>query len=110
RLATEWGGDGATIGISATTGAGIDTLIQSLKTRVAALLGAGDPPVVTRARHRRAVEDALGHLRQFLEGGAEIELLAEELRLAARAMGRVTGRVDVEDILDVVFGSFCIGK
>jgi tRNA modification GTPase len=45
-----------------------------------------------------------------LGGSASEELVAEELRLAARALGRLTGRVDVEDILDVIFRDFCIGK
>ncbi len=67
------------------------------------------PPSLTRSRHRLA----LGDCRQALEralGTAESELVAEDLRLAARALGRITGRVDVEDILDVIFEDFCIGK
>jgi tRNA modification GTPase len=110
-IADKTGPDGVPIiAISAKTGAGIDDLITALGERAEALLGAGDPPVITRARHRRALEDGLGHLDRYLEGGQDIELAAEELRMAARALGRVTGRVDVEDILDLVFGSFCIGK
>jgi len=68
--------------------------------------------LVTRDRHRRSLEDVLAALRRSL--GSEIshheDLLAEELRIAARALGRVTGRVDVEDVLDVIFRDFCIGK
>jgi len=70
------------------------------------------PALVTRARHRRALEDALAALRRALKPGlaGREDLLAEELRIAARALGRLTGRVDVEDILDVIFRDFCIGK
>ncbi len=98
------------IGISTVTGAGIETLIAALGQAAETMLGAGEAPVITRARHRRALEACLGHLELFLAGGRDIELAAEELRLAARALGRVTGRVDVEDVLDLVFSSFCIGK
>jgi len=97
-------------GISAKTGTGVDGLVEVLGKKVGDLFTAGEPPVITRARHRRALDDCLHHLDAYLDGEADIELAAEELRLAARALGRVTGRVDVEDILDVVFGSFCIGK
>ena len=70
-------------------------------------------PVLTRARHREALEDCLGALGRFLAGNgdaAKPELAAEDLRLAARALGRITGRVDVDDVLDVIFRDFCIGK
>jgi len=105
-----WPGGEDLIGISTRTGAGLDRLIARLELEAEKLLGAGEPAVITRARHRRALEDCLGHLESFLAGGKAIELAAEELRLAARALGRVTGQVDVEDVLDQVFGSFCIGK
>jgi tRNA modification GTPase len=60
-------------------------------------------------RHRRALEDCRDALVRAQE--AELpELTAEELRLALRALGRITGRVDVEDLLDIVFAEFCIGK
>ena len=67
---------------------------------------------MTRQRHRHALEEALAALRraQSAEVAAKEDLLAEELRLAACALGRLTGRVDVEDILDVIFRDFCIGK
>ena len=68
--------------------------------------------MVTRARHRTALEETLGALDRAMargEGGGE-ELIAEELRAAATTLGRLTGRVDVEDILDATFRDFCIGK
>ena len=67
---------------------------------------------MTRERHRRALQDALDALRRALAPhlSDREDLLAEELRLAARALGRLTGRVDVDDVLDVIFRDFCIGK
>ena len=69
----------------------------------------GGAPLVTRARHRAALEDCRAALARFPEAPLS-ELAAEELRTAVRALGRITGRVDVEDLLDVVFREFCIGK
>jgi tRNA modification GTPase len=95
--------------VSAKTGQGIDALILALGARAAAALGGGADPLPTRARHRAAVEEA----RASLERAAIValpELVAEDIRLAVRALGRITGRVDVEDILDVIFREFCIGK
>jgi len=98
--------------ISAVTGEGFDALLDQLTRHADSFLAGAEPALVTRARHRRALEDALAALRRALKpelAGRE-DLLAEELRLAARALGRLTGRVDVEDILDVIFRDFCIGK
>ena len=72
-------------------------------------LAAGEPALVTRERHRAALQQTVEALRAAVAADQE-ELVAEELRLAARALGRLTGRVDVEDILDVIFRDFCIGK
>jgi tRNA modification GTPase len=100
--------------VSAKTGDGIDDLLQKLTTHARNHLGASEPALVTRQRHRRALEDTLAALKRANsedvgKDGRE-EIIAEELRLAARALGRLTGRVDVEDILDVIFRDFCIGK
>jgi tRNA modification GTPase len=69
---------------------------------------------VTRARHRQALEETVAALDRALAEGEKPsereELIAEELRAAATVLGRLTGRVDVEDILDVIFRDFCIGK
>lgn len=97
--------------ISVRSGEGIDGLLAALETRVVTMMGLRETPSLTRSRHRRALEDAASHLdRARAAIGREPELFAEDVRLAARALGRITGRVDVEDILDVVFGEFCIGK
>jgi tRNA modification GTPase len=73
---------------------------------------AGEAAVVTRARHRWALQDTVAALDRALAEGANAreELVAENLRAAATTLGRLTGRVDVEDILDVIFRDFCIGK
>ena len=65
--------------------------------------------MLTRARHRAAVEEAVTAIDRALAAPPP-ELAAEDLRLASRAIGRITGRVDVEDLLDVIFRDFCIGK
>ncbi|MDO8290792.1 MAG: tRNA uridine-5-carboxymethylaminomethyl(34) synthesis GTPase MnmE [Parvibaculum sp.] len=102
-----------TMAISALTGQGIDGLVAALEARVSALYGAGEYPVITRARHREGLEACQVSLARALDGleaGRDSALVAEDLRLAMRALGRITGRVDVEDLLDVVFRDFCIGK
>ncbi|MFL5044120.1 MAG: tRNA uridine-5-carboxymethylaminomethyl(34) synthesis GTPase MnmE [Xanthobacteraceae bacterium] len=98
--------------LSALTGAGFDELVACLTDFVAGALGAGESALVTRQRHRKALQETLVALERALrlDGGAREEILAEDLRLAARALGRLTGRVDVEDVLDVIFRDFCIGK
>jgi tRNA modification GTPase len=100
-----------TFSLSATGGEGVEGLRTRLMLRVVDALGGRDFPAVTRQRHARLLETALEHVRRV--GGAaleEPELAAEDLRLAARALERVTGRIGAEDVLDVIFGSFCIGK
>lgn len=95
--------------ISAKTGAGLEALLQTLTEKAQALAGSREAPALTRTRHRTALEEAASHLAA-LEAAAQPELAAEELRLAARAIGRITGRVDVEELLDAIFRDFCIGK
>lgn len=97
------------LAVSVKTGAGIDDLVARLTAAVAARCPAAGGPAMTRARHRQALEECVAALVRFgAAGGAE--LAAEDLRLATRALGRITGRVDVEDMLDVIFRDFCIGK
>lgn len=99
-------------GLSVRTGQGLDTLEARLTEAVTARLTGSDAPALTRARHRSALEDCLAALRRAAgaAGAAEPELAAEDVRLAVRSLGRITGRVDVEDLLDVIFRDFCIGK
>lgn len=105
----EFGDDFVPVPVSAATGEGIPELLASLEARVTGLLEVYSAPALTRARHRAALVECAEALARSLEAEAP-ELTAEDLRLAARALGRITGRVDVEDILDVIFRDFCIGK
>ena len=95
--------------ISAVTGEGLDRLLVALRHRIDERFSAGEAPVLTRARHRAALEECAAALRGA-ENAALAELMAEDLRLAVRALGRITGRVGVEDLLAVIFADFCIGK
>lgn len=97
------------LAISAKSGEGLAALIDTIAQRARLLLDESGPPPLTRPRHRHALEQALAALRRSLATD-EAELAAEDLRLAVRAIGRITGRVDVEDLLDVIFRDFCIGK
>jgi len=98
--------------VSALTGAGLDRLVAALSAYAADYFAVTESSIVTRARHRRALEDTAAALDRALALGAtgREELIAEELRAAATTLGRLTGRIDVEDILDVIFREFCIGK
>ena len=97
--------------VSAATGAGVAALMARIAAEASASLGRGDDAIVTRERQRIALvrcADALG--RVAVAPAARLELVAEELRLALRALGEVAGRVGVEDVLDRLFAGFCIGK
>ncbi len=97
--------------ISTVTGAGMGELIDDIAQRAAQATGAHESPLITRVRHRTAIEQALSDCQAFVEGQlVDAELRAEDLRRAAYALGRLTGRVDVEDVLGEIFGQFCIGK
>ena len=101
--------ENAALAVSALTGAGIDGLVEAVTRAVARRCTGSAAVAVTRARHRSALQDCRDSLDRAL-GAPSPELAAEDLRLGARALGRITGRVDVEDILDVIFAEFCIGK
>ena len=103
---------GTEYNISAVTGEGFDALLNDLARQAESFLAGSESSLVTRQRHRLALQGVLEALRraQAPEAAGQEDLLAEELRIAARALGRLTGRVDVEDILDVIFRDFCIGK
>ena len=99
------------LSISLRTGEGLSMLQSMLQQKVQQKLDSSGAPLLTRPRHRQALGEALQALRHGLEAPADRpELLAEDLRLAMRAIGRITGRVDVEELLDFVFRDFCIGK
>ena len=102
-------GGEAPLGVSALTGAGMNELRARLEAEARRLAGAGDAAALTRPRHRAALTEAAGWLAEA-ERAVLPELVSEALRAALRALGRLTGHVGVEDVLDVVFGEFCIGK
>ncbi|MBL26559.1 MAG: tRNA uridine-5-carboxymethylaminomethyl(34) synthesis GTPase MnmE [Rhodospirillaceae bacterium] len=104
---TDRGGDG--VAISCLTGDGIEDLLGQLVGRLEGMYGGGTDVLPTRERHRAGLTRAHEALKRFRTAGAP-ELEAEELRRAVREIGRITGRVDVEDILDRIFSDFCIGK
>jgi len=97
------------IGISVRTGAGMDVLRTRLAAAARALTDMAGPPPLTRARHRAALQDAAACLTRAADADLP-ELRAEDLRLALRALGRITGQIGVEDLLDTIFRHFCIGK
>lgn len=99
--------------VSAVTGAGLDALLELLRSRAeAVLLGRGEPLVMLRARQERALDDAIEALGDALsgEGTKDVEVVAEDLRRAGDAIGRFTGVIGVEDVLGSIFSRFCIGK
>jgi tRNA modification GTPase len=96
--------------ISAARGDGVAELVSAMVTFVRDYFGEGESGLIGRERQRKLMEETAISLRRSLEVTGGEELVAEELRRAAFALGRLLGRVDVEDILDVIFRDFCIGK
>lgn len=96
--------------LSVHTGDGLAELLHRLGTMAREICGSGNS-LISRARHRQALQTCDAALGRFLQNDtAPLELRAEELRLSVQALGRITGGVDVEDLLDVIFRDFCIGK
>ncbi|MFZ1991712.1 MAG: tRNA uridine-5-carboxymethylaminomethyl(34) synthesis GTPase MnmE [Alphaproteobacteria bacterium] len=99
------------IAVSAKAGLGLASLIAAIAAAARDKVNAGMNSLVTRARHRQELARAEAALRSALRAGTDrTELMAEDVRTAAHALGRLTGRIDVEEILDVVFAEFCLGK
>ncbi len=95
--------------MAAHTGHNIDKLLEGIVSRIAGLITPRSTPSLTRTRHREALSRAYDCLLRSQQAPLP-ELVAEDLRLAVRALGSLTGRVDVEDLLDMIFRDFCIGK
>ncbi len=108
-LAVDSLGAGPALRLSVATGAGLGELLRRLEAMIGERLAGGGAPVISRARHRAALGEVGAALRRFASAILP-ELAAEDLRRAVQALGRITGRVDVEDLLDVIFREFCIGK
>jgi len=98
--------------ISCVTGAGISEFEAALSSSIKLLLQSGnsESALITRERHRKHIQQCTEHLDRFLASNLPMDAAAEELRLAMLELGRVTGRVDVEELLDIIFRDFCIGK
>ena len=102
---------GAQVFLSARTGVGIPDLLDAIADRAEHQLAGQGPALITLERHRLAFEEALGRLEDFLaRRDSAPELVAEDLRLAARALERIAGRIDVEEVLGEIFSRLCIGK
>ncbi len=97
------------LAVSAKTGEGLDALTDRLRLAVEERAESGASPAPTRLRHRLALEACLSALERA-KGQGVAELKAEDLRAAAAALGRLTGRVGIDDVLDAIFRDFCIGK
>lgn len=107
-----WTGEGLkVVRLSAKSGDAVDRLRQALAEHIADALSGAEFPAATRLRHAERLREAQDYLARALsEVGLEVELAAEDVRLAARALEKITGRVDPEDVLGRVFSTFCIGK
>ncbi|NVK33572.1 MAG: tRNA uridine-5-carboxymethylaminomethyl(34) synthesis GTPase MnmE [Rhodobacteraceae bacterium] len=96
---------------STVTSTGMDGLLSKLSDFVKETISIGEAPLATRQRHRHHLDQCVSFLRQGIQQShLPDELRAEDLRRAADMLGRITGRIDVEDLLDVIFRDFCIGK
>jgi tRNA modification GTPase len=110
-LASDAGTGRDALRVSAKTGEGIEQLVDALAEKAALGTGQGaGAPVLTRARHRVELEAAQAALERYGDRALAPELKAEELRIAAHHLGRLTGRIDVEEVLGAIFAEFCIGK
>lgn len=96
--------------ISAKTGDGLEALISRLEEIARAEISAAGGAVLTRTRHRVELVSSRDALKRFVNHDLAHELKAEELRIAARHLGRLTGLIDVEEVLGAIFSEFCIGK
>ena len=97
--------------ISALTGDGLPALVSALGAIVRGAAGSDESPAITQLRHRQQIEACLAALAGIsVNVDMDTELAAEQLRIAADALGRIVGRIDPEDVLDQVFSRFCIGK
>jgi tRNA modification GTPase len=105
------GQGGTDFEISASRGDGVGELIAALVVFAQNYFGAGEGGLIGRERQRKLLQQTAGSLKRSMAViGKGEEFAAEDLRAAAQTLGRLLGRVDVEDILDVIFREFCIGK
>jgi tRNA modification GTPase len=97
--------------VSSATGEGLPELVRMMTDKILTALPPAESPLITRSRHRVALRDAIAAARSaHAAGTSPLEIRAEDLRRASHSLGRITGRIDVEDLLDVIFRDFCVGK
>ncbi len=96
--------------ISAKTGDGVDALLEKIKDIVGDTMNIGEAPVLTRQRHKQALEESVISLNRAIEYHQHMDMMAEDIRLASRALGKITGQVMVDEVLEIIFSDFCIGK
>lgn len=97
--------------ISVETGAGLDELRQTIGDRLREMVPPHSLAIPTRTRHNDSLAECIAAIeRAVANDHVDLDIRAEELRMAGAALGRITGRVDVENLLDIIFGEFCIGK
>jgi tRNA modification GTPase len=101
--------DAGVVPLSALSGAGLPELLGRIERAAGELMQEGGAPPLTRARHREALVECQAALARALVA-PEAALAAEDLRLAMRAIGRITGTVRIDELLDIIFRDFCIGK
>jgi tRNA modification GTPase len=100
---------GAIIAVSAKFGDGIDNLIDILALKVSEKYSVSSAPIITNARYRHHLNQCINYLQKSLKP-KNMELIAFDINNAASTIGSITGRVEIEEILDKIFSSFCIGK
>ncbi len=97
--------------VSAKTGENMPELLEMITQYVNRHFSGSEPAIITRMRQKEAVADCVAHINQAIENiNGEIELVTEQVRLATYSLNRLIGNVDVEDLLDVIFNDFCVGK
>jgi tRNA modification GTPase len=105
RLAADFDGT-----ISTVSGEGMEALLAKLEGYLRSAFAPGESPLITRSRYRHSLTACRASIEAARSTTVGAEVVAEELRRATDALGRITGRIDVEDLLDVIFREFCIGK
>ncbi|WLR92477.1 tRNA uridine-5-carboxymethylaminomethyl(34) synthesis GTPase MnmE [Shinella zoogloeoides] len=110
QVKTPWPEDGADVTISVKSGDGVSDLLDAIGRHLPNLEAGSALALPTRQRHILNLSTARENIRRAIEATNGLDIQAEYLRLAGQSLGRVTGRVDVENLLDVIFSEFCIGK
>ena len=104
-------GNSVRLDVSALTGDGLQTLLTTIGDLLRSKYGQGEGALIVRDRQVQAVEESIRNLNEAeRHGGGPLEVVAEDLRRAGTALARLTGRIDVEDLLSSIFSEFCIGK